>query len=83
MRDQAVADGEQRIGVRGFGEGEALLDHADDDSADDVDEHDQEARDRVAAHEFRRTVHRAEEAAFVLQRLAPLFRGFFVDQPCG
>ncbi len=69
--------------MRGFSEREALLDHADDDSADDVDEHDQEARDCVAAHEFRRTIHRAEEAALVFQGLAPFLRGFLVDQARG
>jgi hypothetical protein len=82
LRHQAVADREQRIGVRGLSKREALLDHADNDSANDVDEYDQEARDRVAAHEFRRAVHRAEEAAFVFQRLAPLLCDFLVDQPC-
>jgi len=69
--------------VRGFAEGEALLGHADDDAADDVDEDDKKTRDRVAAHEFRRTVHGAEEAAFVLQRLAALFCHLLVDQAGG
>ena len=80
LRDQAVADGQQRVGVRGFGEAEALLGDADDDAADDVDEDDQQAGDGVAAHEFRGAVHGAEEAAFVLQRLAALLGGLLVDQ---
>ena len=62
---------------------EALLGDADDDAADDVDEDDQQAGDRVAAHEFRGTVHRAEEAAFVLQRLAALLGDLLVDQAGG
>ena len=70
LRDQAVADGEQRVGARGLGERHALLGDADDHAADDVDEHDQQAGDRVAAHEFRGAVHRAVEGAFVLQVLA-------------
>ena len=80
LRHQAVADGQQRIGVRGIAEAKALLGDADDDAADDVDEDDQQARDRVAAHEFRGAVHGAEEAAFVFQRLAALFGGLLVDQ---
>ena len=83
LRDQAVADGQQRIGARGFAEAQALLGDADDDAADDVDEDDQQARDRVAAHEFRGTVHRAEEAAFVFQRLAALLGDLLVDQAGG
>src|SRR6185437_5304913 len=65
---------------RGFAEAEALLGHADDDSADDVDEDDQQAGDGVAAHEFRGAVHRAEKAAFVFQRLAALLGRLLVDQ---
>ena len=83
LRDQAVADGQQRVGARGLAEAEALLGDADDDAADDVDEDDQQARDRVAAHEFRGAVHGAEEAAFVLQRLAALLGGLLVDQAGG
>src|SRR4029077_8357938 len=83
LREQAGADGQQRIGLRRFAEAQALLDHADDDAADDVDEDDEQPRDRVAAHEFRGAVHGAEEAALVFQRLAPLFRDFLVDQAGG
>ena len=70
-------------GMPGFAEGEALLGNADDDAADDVDEHHEQACDRVAADEFRGTVHRAEEAAFVLQRLAALLGNLLVDQAGG
>ena len=80
LRDQAVADRQQRVGARGIGKAHALLGDADDDAADDVDEHHQQARDRVAAHEFRGAVHGAEEAAFVLQLLAALLGGRLVDQ---
>ena len=80
LRDQAVADGEQRVGARGFGEAQALLRDADDHAADDVDEHHQQAGDGVAAHEFRGAVHGAEEAAFVLELLAAAARLLLVDQ---
>ena len=43
---------------------------ADDDAAEDVDGQNDKAGDRVAADEFRRTVHRTEEGAFLLE-LAP------------
>ena len=46
---------------------------------DDVDEH-RQAGNGIAAHEFRSTVHRAEEAAFVFKLLAALLGGFLVDQ---
>ena len=45
---------------------------ADGDAADGVDEGDDQAGDRVAAHEFRGAVHRAEEIAFVFQVFAAL-----------
>src|SRR6185437_13067226 len=83
LGDQTVADGQQRVGARGVAEAEALLGHADNDSADDVDEDDEQPGDRVAADEFRGAVHGAEEAAFVFQRLAALLGDFLVDQPGG
>jgi hypothetical protein len=51
--------------------------------AHDVDQQHQEARDRVAAHEFRSAVHGAEEAGFVFQGLAAAPRVLFVDQARG
>ncbi len=62
LRDQAVADGEQRVGARGFRERQALLGDADDHPADHVDEGDQQAGDRVAAHELGGAIHGAVEA---------------------
>ena len=70
LRDQAVADGQQGVGVGGVAEAHAVLADADDDAADDVDEGDDQAGDGVAAHELGGAVHRAEEAAFLLQLLA-------------
>ncbi len=83
LRHQPVADGEQRVGARGLGERHALLGDADDHAADHVDEHDEQAGDGVAAHEFRGAVHRAEERAFVLQMLAAGARVVLVDQAGG
>ena len=64
-------------------ESQALLQYADDHSADDVDQHDQKTGDGVAAHEFRGAVHRAEEAGLVLQILASSPRFLLVDQAGG
>src|SRR5690606_30722209 len=83
LGNQSVADGEQGVGLRGVGEGHALLRDADDHAADDVDEDDEQAGDGVAAHEFRGAVHGAEEAAFVLELLAAAPRVGLVDQPGG
>ncbi len=60
-----------------------MLGDADDHAADDVDEHDQQSGDRVATHEFGGAVHRAEEAAFVLELLAAPARLLLVDQAGG
>ena len=83
MRNETVTNGEKRVSLGGVGEAHALLRDADDNATDDVDEHDEQARDSVAAHELRGTVHRAEEAAFILQRLAAFLRDFLVDQSGG
>ncbi len=42
-------------------EGEALLGDADREATDQVDQRDDDGGDRVAADEFRRTIHRTEE----------------------
>ena len=66
--------------MRRLGERKALLHDPDDHAADDVDEDNQQARDGVATHEFGGTIHGAEEAAFVFQRLTPPPRFFLVDE---
>ena len=35
LRDQAVADREQRVGLRGRGDGHVVLEHADEQAADE------------------------------------------------
>ena len=42
---------------------------------------DDQAGDRVAAHEFRGAVHRAEERALLLEFAPALLRDLLVDQP--
>ncbi len=53
-----------------------MLQGADEDAAEQVDEHDQQARDRIAAHELARAVHRAVEVGFGAHLGAP--RGGFL-----
>jgi hypothetical protein len=57
-----------------------VLKDADEQAADDVDQHDQDAGHGVAADEFRGAVHRTEEVRFLGDRRAPLARVFFADQ---
>ena len=83
MAHEAVADGEHCICVCRVSECQAVLHDADNDAADDVDEGDEKARDRVTAHELRRTIHRTEEGAFIFKIAAALFGDFFVDEAGG
>ena len=64
----------------GIAEAHALLRHADDDAADNVDADDQQAGDRIAAHEFAGAVHGAEEIGFRFDRLAAGLGFLLVDQ---
>ena len=69
LRDQAVADGEERVGAARIRDRHAVLGGADDDAAEQVDEHDQYAGDGVAAHEFAGAVHRAVEVRLLAHLL--------------
>jgi hypothetical protein len=77
---QAVADRELGEDVGCGGEGERVPGDPDDDAAEDVHCEDDEARDRVAADEFRRAVHRAEEGAFLLELAPARLRHLLVDE---
>ncbi len=65
LRNQAIADGQQRIGLGRRADVEAVLRHADNQAADYVDRHDHQARDRIAAHELAGTVHRPVEVCLL------------------
>ena len=81
LRDDAVADGQQRVALQRLAPGHAVLHHADDEPADDVDQHDDDAGDRVALDELAGAVHRAVEARLLLQVLAPTLRLRLIDEP--
>ena len=70
LADQAVADRQLGVDLGRFGEGHALLDHADHEAAEDVDERDDDAGDRVAADELAGTVHRPVEVGLLRDLLA-------------
>ncbi|MGF6302212.1 hypothetical protein OKW42_005565 [Paraburkholderia sp. WC7.3d] len=80
LRDEAVADRQQRVVLARRGKTHVVLDHADDQPADDVDHHDQETGDRIAAHELARAVHRAVELGFLRDFRATLAGLLFVDE---
>ena len=61
LRDQAVTDGQQGIELAGFADWQVVLGDTDDQTADQVDQQNQQAGHGVTAHKFRSTVHRTEE----------------------
>ncbi len=78
----------QSVAHRQFGEDvgrrrdvQAVAADPDHDPAEDIDREDDQTRDGVAAHEFRRAVHRAEERAFLFQLATAALRFLFIDQP--
>jgi hypothetical protein len=83
LGNQTVADGQERVVVGRLGERQLHLGDADEDAAENVDEGDQKPGDGIAADEFRGTVHRPEERAFVFQRLTAGFGLRLVDKPGG
>ena len=74
LRDEAVADAQEREALHRFLRGQAHLQDADDEAADEVDAGDEHARHGVAADELARTVHRAVEVGFLLDELAAVAR---------
>ena len=80
LGDEAVADGEQAVGVDGVAEGHAVLGDPDGEAADQVDQRDDDGGDRVALDELRGTVHRAVEVGLGVHLAAALAGLVLVDQ---
>ena len=78
---ECVTYGQQHVAVGCLGGRQIVLRHADDESADDVDKQNQQARHGIAAHVFAGTIHRAEELGFIAHFRAPTLGFFVVDQP--
>ena len=70
-RHQAVADGENGVGLERLAQIHAVLQDADQEAGDDVDAGDENAGHRVALREARGAVHGAVELGFAGQLLAP------------
>ena len=64
LRDQAVADGQQRVGACGVAKRQVMHHDADGKAADDVEDQDHDAGGGVAAHELAGAVHGAVEVRF-------------------
>ncbi len=71
LRHQAVADRQDGIGLHRIHDGYVVHRDADDQSADDVDQGDDDAGDGVALHELHGAVHRAVELTFARQAFTP------------
>ena len=80
LRYETVTDRQKSEGLGRVGKGHAVLKHSDQKTADDIDDRDDDTRDRVTLDEFARTVHRAVEAGFLQNFGAPCFRFVFVDE---
>ena len=79
MRNQAVANGQQRVNATGVAQRQTVLANANGQAADQVDEQNQQAGNGVTADEFGGTVHGAEEVRLLRQLSAAGFGGFLVD----
>ncbi|MNQ92544.1 hypothetical protein D3C85_1079750 [compost metagenome] len=76
LRHQPIADGQQGVGRQGRGHVHAHLPDTNGHAADEVDEDNDDAGDRVALDELHRPVEGAIQLAFALQSAA-FFLGFF------
>ena len=78
---QPLADGQQGIILQGGLKGQPLLPDPDDQSAEDIDQHDQDAGHRIPPYELAGTVHGAVELGLGRDLGAPRPRLGLADQP--
>ena len=81
LRNQPVANREDRVGRDSLVDLHAFLRHADQDAGDDIDRDHDEGGDGIALHELHRAVHRAEELAFLFDHAATALRVLHGDVP--
>ena len=81
LRDQAVADAQEAVGVGGVGDREMALGDADGEAADEVDGGDDDGGDGVTPDELRGTVHGPVEVGLVGDLLTAAFGLLLVDEP--
>ncbi|QBL95549.1 hypothetical protein KSAC_33700 (plasmid) [Komagataeibacter saccharivorans] len=78
LRYQSVTNRQGREGARGLAQRHAVSHDANRQTTNDIDDGDDDARDRIATHELGRTIHCAVESAFLFQFLALLAGRAFV-----
>jgi hypothetical protein len=83
LGNQSITDGEQGEFLQRLAQRHAHLEDSDGETADDIHQRDDDAGDRVAAHEFAGTVHRTVEIGLGGDGLSPLPRLRLVDQTGG
>ena len=82
LRHQAVTDGQQRVLLEGFAGSQVVDEYTDGETAEEVDQQNQDAGNGIATDELRGTVHRAVEVGFLGHLLAPCL-GIFLSQQAG
>ena len=80
LRDETIADGEERVHAGRFGDGQVAPQHADREAAQQRHREYREARDGVAAYEAHRAVEGSVELGFFQKGIAPRTRFFGVDR---
>ena len=80
LRHQRIANGQQDVAVGRLLGRQVVLQHANREAANDVDEQNQNTRHGVAAHELGGAVHGAEEVGFFRHFSAAALGFLFVDQ---
>src|SRR3546814_8866350 len=75
-----LADGKNGIGVRGLAQRHVVLQHADRETAEQVDDDDDDAGDRIALDELHRAIEAAVQLAFHFQVPALAPRLVLVDE---
>ncbi|MMZ65370.1 hypothetical protein D1872_277710 [compost metagenome] len=81
LADQAVTDRQDRISGERFIKRHAMNRHPDNETADQVDQQNNDTGDRIALDEFTRPVHSAVEVGFAFD-FGPPFAGLLlIDQP--
>ncbi len=83
LAHQPVADRQDRVGLERRAHRHVVDHHADHEAHHEVQERDQQPGDRIALHEFRGTVERAEEGGLLLLELAPLAGLLVADRAGG
>ncbi|CNT70834.1 Uncharacterised protein [Salmonella enterica subsp. enterica serovar Bovismorbificans] len=80
LGDQAVANGQQGVAFRRAAYAHSVLQYADQQPADHVNDHDENTGDGVAAYKFTCPVHRAVEVGFLSDFRTPFFGLVFTNQ---